>query len=119
MNLIQKSCCFKDFFFQDAKKGMLFIDFPPVLQLQLKRFEYDFVRDTMLKVCTQPFIFYLSISRFPLFMFYTYIVVIQSNWRSLHYCLIYAIGFWSGADLAQNPSGGPTTEWGPKYKLTT
>ncbi|XP_062207009.1 ubiquitin C-terminal hydrolase 13-like isoform X1 [Phragmites australis] len=35
---------------QDAKKGMLFIDFPPVLQLQLKRFEYDFVRDTMVKI---------------------------------------------------------------------
>jgi ubiquitin carboxyl-terminal hydrolase 7 len=31
---------------------MLFIDFPPVLQLQLKRFEYDIVRDTMVKVCT-------------------------------------------------------------------
>ncbi|KAE8714901.1 hypothetical protein F3Y22_tig00110187pilonHSYRG00224 [Hibiscus syriacus] len=30
---------------QDAKKG-LFTDFPPVLQLQLKRFEYDFMRDT-------------------------------------------------------------------------
>ncbi|KAI3902002.1 hypothetical protein MKW92_032899 [Papaver armeniacum] len=26
---------------QDAKKGVLFIDFPPVLQLQLKRYEYD------------------------------------------------------------------------------
>jgi ubiquitin carboxyl-terminal hydrolase 7 len=37
-------------FFQDAKKGMLFTDFPPVLQLQLKRFEYDFTRDTMVKV---------------------------------------------------------------------
>lgn len=35
---------------QDAKKGVLFIDFPPVLQLQLKRFEYDFMRDTMVKV---------------------------------------------------------------------
>ncbi|KAK3162072.1 hypothetical protein QOZ80_1BG0084980 [Eleusine coracana subsp. coracana] len=35
---------------QDAKKGMLFIDFPPVLQLQLKRFEYDFARDTMVKI---------------------------------------------------------------------
>ncbi|RWW19439.1 hypothetical protein GW17_00016502 [Ensete ventricosum] len=34
----------------DAKKGVLFIDFPPVLQLQLKRFEYDFMRDTMVKV---------------------------------------------------------------------
>ncbi|WJX24295.1 CSN-associated deubiquitinating enzyme Ubp12 [Trifolium repens] len=36
--------------FQDARKGVLFIDFPPVLQLQLKRFEYDFVRDTMVKI---------------------------------------------------------------------
>ncbi|CAA6667135.1 unnamed protein product [Spirodela intermedia] len=35
---------------QDAKKGVLFIDFPPVLQLQLKRFEYDFLRDTMVKI---------------------------------------------------------------------
>lgn len=36
---------------QDAKKGVLFLDFPPVLQLQLKRFEYDYMRDTMVKVC--------------------------------------------------------------------
>ncbi|KAL0459972.1 UNVERIFIED_CONTAM: Ubiquitin carboxyl-terminal hydrolase 13, partial [Sesamum latifolium] len=34
---------------QDAKKGVLFIDFPPVLQLHLKRFEYDFVQDGMVK----------------------------------------------------------------------
>ncbi|KAL6521230.1 CSN-associated deubiquitinating enzyme Ubp12 [Orobanche gracilis] len=34
----------------DARKGVLFMDFPPVLQLQLKRFEYDFVRDTMVKI---------------------------------------------------------------------
>ncbi|GFZ05982.1 ubiquitin-specific protease 12 [Actinidia rufa] len=31
-------------------RGVLFIDFPPVLQLQLKRFEYDFMRDTMVKI---------------------------------------------------------------------
>ncbi|XP_023929856.1 ubiquitin C-terminal hydrolase 12 isoform X4 [Quercus suber] len=31
---------------QDARKGVLFIDFPPVLQLQLKRF----MRDTMVKI---------------------------------------------------------------------
>ena len=44
-------CCalFLDFL-QDARKGVLFIDFPPVLQLQLKRFEYDFMRDIMVKV---------------------------------------------------------------------
>lgn len=40
--------------FQDAKKGVLFIDFPPVLQLQLKRFEYDFMRDAMVKVRFNP-----------------------------------------------------------------
>ncbi|OEL33203.1 Ubiquitin carboxyl-terminal hydrolase 12, partial [Dichanthelium oligosanthes] len=37
---------------QDAKKGVLFLDFPPVLQLQLKRFEYDYMRDTNVKVCS-------------------------------------------------------------------
>jgi hypothetical protein len=31
---------------------VLFLDFPPVLQLQLKRFEYDYMRDTMVKVRT-------------------------------------------------------------------
>jgi len=55
------------FFFQDAKKGMLFIDFPPVLQLQLKRFEYDFVRDAMVKVCSWPLIFILASLRISLF----------------------------------------------------
>ncbi|RZC90859.1 hypothetical protein C5167_028693 [Papaver somniferum] len=35
---------------QDAKKGVLFLDFPPVLQLHLKRFEYDFMRDTVVKI---------------------------------------------------------------------
>jgi hypothetical protein len=35
---------------QDARKGVLFDGLPPVLQLQLKRFEYDFQRDTMVKV---------------------------------------------------------------------
>ena len=35
---------------QDARKGILFESFPPVLQLQLKRFEYDFMRDAMVKV---------------------------------------------------------------------
>ena len=41
---------------QDARKGVLFDSFPPVLQLQLKRFEYDFQRDIMVKVghCDTP-----------------------------------------------------------------
>ncbi|XP_047307163.1 ubiquitin C-terminal hydrolase 12-like isoform X2 [Impatiens glandulifera] len=40
----------EQFGLQDARKGVLFLDFPPVLQLQLKRFEYDFMRDTMVKI---------------------------------------------------------------------
>eukprot|EP00850_Spirogloea_muscicola_P017054 SM000143S00719 [mRNA] locus=s143:49387:56676:- [translate_table: standard] len=40
----------EQFGLQDARKGVTFIDFPPVLQLQLKRFEYDFMRDTMVKI---------------------------------------------------------------------
>ncbi|KAG5602721.1 hypothetical protein H5410_034091, partial [Solanum commersonii] len=35
---------------QDAKKGALFIDFPPVLQLHLKRFEYDNMRGNDSKI---------------------------------------------------------------------
>ena len=35
---------------QDAKKGVIFESLPPVLHLQLKRFEYDFNRDAMMKV---------------------------------------------------------------------
>ena len=35
---------------QDAKKGVIFDSFPQVLHLQLKRFEYDFQRDAMVKV---------------------------------------------------------------------
>ncbi|KAK8184646.1 hypothetical protein BC567DRAFT_218869 [Phyllosticta citribraziliensis] len=35
---------------QDAKKGVIFETFPDVLHLQLKRFEYDFNRDAMMKV---------------------------------------------------------------------
>lgn len=35
---------------QDAKKGVIFESFPQVLHLQLKRFEYDINRDTMMKV---------------------------------------------------------------------
>ena len=38
---------------QDARKGVLFGNLPPVLQLQLKRFEYDFQRDSMIKVWNQ------------------------------------------------------------------
>lgn len=40
----------EDFGLQDAKKGVIFESFPNVLHLQLKRFEYDFNRDAMMKV---------------------------------------------------------------------
>lgn len=39
---------------QDAKKGIIFESFPPVLHLQLKRFEYDIQRDAMVKVRCVP-----------------------------------------------------------------
>ncbi|KAJ3098511.1 hypothetical protein HDU97_003967 [Phlyctochytrium planicorne] len=35
---------------QDAKKGVIFTEFPPVLHMQLKRFEYDIERDAMVKI---------------------------------------------------------------------
>ncbi|EJD02278.1 cysteine proteinase [Fomitiporia mediterranea MF3/22] len=35
---------------QDAKKGIIFQSFPPVLHIQLKRFEYDIQRDAMVKI---------------------------------------------------------------------
>ena len=35
---------------QDAKKGIMFESFPPVLHLQLKRFEYDTQRDAMVEI---------------------------------------------------------------------
>ena len=35
---------------QDARKGSRFLTFPPILQLQLKRFEYNFERDMNVKV---------------------------------------------------------------------
>ncbi|KAK3939543.1 ubiquitin carboxyl-terminal hydrolase [Diplogelasinospora grovesii] len=35
---------------QDANKGVIFQSFPEVLHLQLKRFEYDIQRDTMMKI---------------------------------------------------------------------
>lgn len=36
--------------YQDAKKGVVFQEFPPVLHLQLKRFEYDFMVDDLVKI---------------------------------------------------------------------
>lgn len=40
----------EEFKLQDANKGVIFISFPDVLHLQLKRFEYDIQRDTMMKI---------------------------------------------------------------------
>jgi ubiquitin carboxyl-terminal hydrolase 7 len=35
---------------QKARKGVIFTELPPVLHLQLKRFEYDMERDMMVKI---------------------------------------------------------------------
>lgn len=40
----------EEFGLQEAKIGVIFQKFPPVLHLQLKRFEYDMIRDMVVKV---------------------------------------------------------------------
>ncbi|KAJ2545053.1 ubiquitin-specific protease ubp15, partial [Coemansia sp. RSA 1933] len=35
---------------QDARKGVIFESFPPVLHLHLKRFDYDYTRDATIKI---------------------------------------------------------------------
>ncbi|MCH0629788.1 hypothetical protein JNB11_07425 [Kocuria palustris] len=40
----------EEYGYQDAKKGVVFEQFPPVLHLQLKRFKYDFVVDDLVKI---------------------------------------------------------------------
>ncbi|GEQ67335.1 hypothetical protein JCM33374_g999 [Metschnikowia sp. JCM 33374] len=40
----------EEYGYQDAKKGVVFESFPPVLHLQLKRFEYDFTVDDLVKI---------------------------------------------------------------------
>ncbi|CCD26821.1 ubiquitin-specific protease UBP15 NDAI_0I02530 [Naumovozyma dairenensis CBS 421] len=40
----------QDFGLQDAEKGVIFESFPPILHLQLKRFEYDFNFDQLIKI---------------------------------------------------------------------
>lgn len=40
----------QDYGLQDAKKGVVFESFPSVLHLQLKRFEYDFNYDQLVKI---------------------------------------------------------------------
>ncbi|KAF8509282.1 hypothetical protein JB92DRAFT_2947613 [Gautieria morchelliformis] len=50
---------------QDAKKGITFQSFPPVLHLQLKRFEYDIQRDAMVKINDRhEFPFEIDLSEF-------------------------------------------------------
>ena len=40
----------EDFGYQKARKGIKFLSLPPVLFIQLKRFEYDYNREIMIKV---------------------------------------------------------------------
>ena len=39
-----------DYGYQNAKKGVVFRSFPPVLHLQLKRFEFDFMVEDLVKI---------------------------------------------------------------------
>jgi hypothetical protein len=50
---------------QDVVKGVRFLRFPDVLQLQLKRFDYDGVHDRMVKIGAsvfRHFFFFLPLS---------------------------------------------------------
>ncbi|CAL8074204.1 unnamed protein product [Calicophoron daubneyi] len=52
---------------QEAEKGVVFIRFPPVLYLQLMRFQYDFVADTNVKINDRfEFHYSLKLDRFLL-----------------------------------------------------
>ena len=39
-----------DCLLQEAEKGVIFIKFPPVLHLQLMRFQYDPIQDANVKI---------------------------------------------------------------------
>ncbi|KAL1410390.1 ubiquitin-specific protease ubp15 [Vanrija albida] len=50
---------------QDAKKGAIFKEFPPVLHLQLRRFEYDVEKDALVKINDRhEFPFEIDLSEF-------------------------------------------------------
>ncbi|TGZ58823.1 hypothetical protein CRM22_009421 [Opisthorchis felineus] len=52
---------------QEAEKGVTFIRFPPVLYLQLMRFQYDFVADTNVKINDRfEFVYNLELDKFLL-----------------------------------------------------
>ena len=53
---------------QNAKKGIRFLSFPPVLFLQLKRFEYDYEKDIMVKVKCTLFLVSLLLIQVPRLM---------------------------------------------------
>ena len=48
LSLLPIVCCLADW--QDAEKGVIFLSFPPVLHLQLMRFQYDPMTDNNVKV---------------------------------------------------------------------
>ncbi|CAG8722751.1 6005_t:CDS:2, partial [Dentiscutata heterogama] len=53
MNYIREESCeyqTETYGLQDAKKGVIFESFPPVLRIQLNRFEYDSQKDTVVKI---------------------------------------------------------------------
>jgi hypothetical protein len=70
---------------QDAKKGVLFLDFPPVLQLQLKRFEYDYMRDSMVKVCSDNLHFVQLVILFMYFRVHLICAVITINLNQIYF----------------------------------
>ncbi|KAH3767228.1 ubiquitin carboxyl-terminal hydrolase 12 [Pelomyxa schiedti] len=76
---------------QDAHKGLQFIQFPPVLHVHLKRFEYDPLSDSMVKV-NDRFEFPLTIDLGP----YLATPPKEDNVYQLHAVLVHTGGIGGG-----------------------
>ena len=67
---------------QDAVKGTRFLSFPDVLQLQLKRFEYDPYQDQMVKVSLTCKDIHSSFAHYTFIIFFEFWSFLQS-WSRL------------------------------------
>ena len=74
--------CFPLIPWQEAKKGVIFAKFPPVLHLQLMRFQYDPMTDTNVKINDR------FVGLFVWLFFTTFFVTARiSQWKARLNCL--------------------------------
>ncbi|CAK7891229.1 ubiquitin carboxyl-terminal hydrolase 15 [[Candida] anglica] len=97
--------------YQDAKKGVVFESFPPVLHLQLKRFEYDFMIDDLVKI-DDNYEFPDSIDLSPYLDEELPTSIKQENWTyKLHGVLVHQGSISNGHYYALIKPGGTKNEW--------